>query len=236
MKNKKETLWYKVVITVLLILIVILTNLLIDRDIPFSMRFSHEKYGTVDSWVMIIITLITGIAVFFTLNSQMKVQRDQERINKLTANDIRSKYLGEITFNKTQSDAINDRFTRAKNLPFKIIKNEVLYMKVESIYKLECSHEVQESRNGNKYSYTFNRLEKDAQFRLTIVDAKFKEIFEKMERQLLLENSELKPYSYILLEFYYSDNWGFNYQKAFKCEYSRFTGLVTTLQSNIDYL
>lgn len=90
-KNENELTSRIVLGLFILVCSVIIVNFL-NEYLPESKKFDVEIWGTVGEWFMIIVTLITAVFLYKTLDSQMKVQKDQNRIFKIEE----KKYLSSI--------------------------------------------------------------------------------------------------------------------------------------------
>ncbi len=98
-------------ITLILLLIVIVSN----HFLPDSRKFDKEIWGSVSDWFTYLVTLIGGVFIYKTLESQMKVQGDQNEILKLE----KQKYRREKRPNLTYTLSI-DR-TRNSGAPYLVV-------------------------------------------------------------------------------------------------------------------
>ncbi len=98
-------------ITLILLLIVIVSN----HFLPDSRKFDKEIWGSVSDWFTYLVTLIGGVFIYKTLESQMKVQGDQNEILKLE----KQKYRREKRPNLTYTLSI-DR-TRKSGAPYLVV-------------------------------------------------------------------------------------------------------------------
>ncbi|GEM_PF-1434761 len=91
-KNKLKEIFFIIVYALIATSILVSIILLVNCFWPKQNLFKAETWGTISDWFTFLVTLIGGVFIYITLDSQMKVQRDQARIFKMEE----LKYIREI--------------------------------------------------------------------------------------------------------------------------------------------
>ena len=196
----------------------------------FSITLNPEKWGTISDWVIVLITLLSAIFLLLTLDSQRKVQEDQEKINRYNALDFRNKHKAEI-FND-ESINFKDLFSCLRYFHFIVKDNNALKLNIKSPVKLEFSHQysIVENNEDEKYNYYISAIFKDEKFRL--------EVNKDYALKFLKENNsnEITDKLFIVVEITYEDNFNNVYSKGFEVYFTPFSKRINIISTNVNFI
>ncbi|WP_286732845.1 MULTISPECIES: hypothetical protein [Sphingobacterium] len=229
-KRKNENL--ALILVGLFIISLIVFIVLIASNHPWMpFKFNPEEYGTVSDWVMVIVTLVTAVFLYQTLRSQMTVQRDQEKINRLTAFDIRARYKAEITVENPQLLPLTP--FSFDYLTFSIVDNNALDIQISSIAKFKVDNfEASYKTVGDKYIAHISMIMKDKKLRLAIIDEKVLQTL-----SLLKSTDKMNRFEELIrFDLIYFDNFEFQYSKTFIFSYNNFTSTLEKRESNTVFI
>lgn len=215
-------------LSMIVFIIIIVSSL--TSILPKTWRFDPDAYGTVSDWVMVIVTLITAVFLYQTLRSQMTVQRDQEKINLLTAYDIRNRYKAEIELTNPQEQpgTISDisRWT------FEVKNNDALNILITTNAEHTVNSYGSSTTQKDKFFSSYiSMVNANDSFSLTLID---KERFEYIDQKA--NDSENKFHDWISFDVMYKDNFKFTYIKRFVISFNPFSNQLNVTQTNTEFL
>lgn len=231
-KEKEYTIGFLIFLIISATVIGVLFINSLNCCIPETSKFNAEIWGTVSDWFTYLVALIGGVFIYKTLNSQMKVQSDQEKINKLNSYDIRSKYLPKILPNQQPINGYKDIYWKEslRQLFFIIENNDALYITIKSKLEVELSHESHKYIENGLFCYDISMLIKDTKFYLIFDDKIYKKFMNDVHPQ------SITPFHFTKIDFIYQDIFMFKYSISYTYEYQPFSGFVTIRESNLEYL
>ena len=232
-KNENE-LTSRIIVGLLMLVFSVVTLRVINDCFNEYFNFKVEIWGTISDWYMIIVTIITAVFLYKTLESQMEVQKDQAKINKLAVYDLRTKYRGNLTITnpKTNSDYYSNSLLN--QIIFKCIENDILEMKIKSNLHFSFSHNHEIQHDGKEYEIkTIGSIWKDTEFQIT-PDG---EAINGFVNELITKSADHKePVPIFHLNFVFRDNSDFYYSKTFIFCYQPFYNQIDVIDTTIDYL
>lgn len=230
LKNNKENFALVLVALIIVFLIVFIVKVFTSIS-PDYLKFDPDTYGTVSDWVIVFATIVTAVFVYKTLASQQKVQEDQEKINKLTAYDIRSKYKAEFELENPQIRPFT--LFDSEFWIFYIRDNDALSIElVCNVNHIVDSHEASTKNEKGLFKSNISMLRAGGSFRIALKDQNV-----QGRIQNLLSTGAKDEFVPILsFELNYSDNFGFQYSKRFQIEFNGFTNTLNIISSNTQYL
>ena len=110
----------KILILIGLLSIIFILGGILNRTLDYN------HFGTVSDWIMIVVTIATAYYLYETLQSQKRVQRDQEKINNMHALQIRKSFKPEFTISPVVRRADNCTFS------IKIINHPMQSLRIRS--------------------------------------------------------------------------------------------------------
>lgn len=231
-QNKELSVGFLIFLIVFTTVIGVLLINDLNSSIPEKYKFDKEVWGNVSDWFTYIVSTIGIAFIAKTFNSQMVVQKEQEKINKLNSYDVRSKYLPKIETNQLPISNLEVYYKKEslRQLFFTIKEHHALNIVIKSRIKFTPYHEGKLYTVGNDYYCDLTKISKGVTFYLVFDDEIVTSFFEGVK------SNGIDPIIFTNIEFFYEDNFGFKYHVTFTYEYQPFTKFVTIRESNIDYL
>ncbi|MCL7986475.1 hypothetical protein M8998_00840 [Sphingobacterium sp. lm-10] len=235
--NKKSYSAGRIILFVLVLSVAI--GLIIQQPAMILLQehgFNPAFHGTISSWMIYLVLLVTAIYGYKILQSQLTVQREQTSLSKLYAYHIRSQHHADISF-VAESLPAQEESRYFLKPSFKITKKNAWNLRVESDLNHSLSQPYSIKRTPGGYTSAAANLEEGSMLTVTVSENILDSLSDTIpSKQEPLQEAELPIIASYKIKFWYQDEFGLNYSKTFILSYSQQDQKLQCISSNVDYL
>lgn len=196
--------------------------------------FAPASHGTLSSWMIYLLLLVTLVYLYKILHSQLSVQREQTSLNKLYAYQIRSQHHADITF-VMEGTSSHDEASHFLMPSFKITKKSAYNVKVACDLNHSLSQPYSIKKVSGGYEANASTLPEGSTLTVTLLENILDSTSSKATQESTLEE-DLPVLTSYKIKFRYLDEFGLAYAKTFILSYSLQDQKLHCLSSNVDYL